>query len=389
MTSRRPLLLLPLAAPAASHAEILADRQFDYGFQYYDEGPERIQVESHYIRGRIDLDDATSFRFQWLNDAISGASPTGALPGGVQPFLAELDDVRTGFLGAISRKFGDHLLELEISRSTESDYFSRGLALKDVWELNDRNTTLTFGINYLDDIVEVPGQDSRTKHSYEFLAGITQILDKNSLVSASLTLGSAEGYLNDPYKSIQRTDIISIPDGEGGTIDFPVVNLYPENRPDSRFRQVLTLGGRHYFEKLHAALDGTYRYSHDDFGINSHTVLIEWRQEIGSRLDLIPYFRYYHQSEADFFMNTLDGVPIANPPAMPDGSAPNYSADYRLSNFDAISAGLKLNWRISDTFTASAAYEYYDMSGNGGASSSPAAAYPEADIWTIGVTAAF
>jgi hypothetical protein len=86
MTSRRPLLFLPLAAPAASHAEILAERQIDYGFQYYDEGSERIQVESHYVRGRIDLDDATSFRFQWLNDAISGASPTGALPGGVQPF---------------------------------------------------------------------------------------------------------------------------------------------------------------------------------------------------------------------------------------------------------------------------------------------------------------
>jgi hypothetical protein len=389
MTSRRPLLFLPLAAPAASPAEILAERQIDYGFQYYDEGSERIQVESHYVRGRIDLDDATSFRFQWLNDAISGASPTGALPGGVQPFLAELDDVRTGLLGAVSRKFGDHLLELEVSRSSESDYFSRGVALKDVWDLNERNTTLTFGINYLDDLVAVPGQDSRTKHSYEFLAGITQILDKNSLVSASITLGTAEGYLNDPYKSIQRTDIISIPDDDGGTTDFPVVNLYPENRPDARFRQVLNLGGRHYFEKLHAALDGTYRYSHDDFGINSHTVLIEWRQEIGSRLDVIPYFRYYRQNEADFFMNTLDGVPIANPPTMPDGSAPNYSADYRLSNFDAISAGLKLSWRINDTFTASAAYEYYDMSGKGGPSSSPAAAYPEADIWTFGVTAAF
>jgi len=389
MTSRRPLLLLPLVAPAASHADLLADRQFDYGFQYYDEGPERIQVESHYLRGRIDLDDHTSFRFQWLRDAISGASPTGALPGSVQPFLAELEDVRTGLLGAISRKFGDHLLELEVSRSSEEDYFSRGVALKDVWDLNDRNTTLTFGINYLDDIVAVPGSDNRTKHTWEFLAGVTQILDANSLVTASLTLGTAEGYLNDPYKSIQRTDLISIPDGDGGTIEFPVVNLYPENRPDSRFRQVLTLGGRHYFAKLHGALDGTYRYSHDDFGINSHTILIEWRQEIGHRLDVIPYLRYYRQSEADFFMNSLDGLPLGTPPAFPDGSAPHYSADYRLSSFDAISAGLKLNWRLNETFTASAAYERYEMSGNGGASSSPAAAYPDADIWTIGLTAAF
>jgi len=385
----RPLFLLPLAAPASSGAEVLADRQFDYGYQYYDEGAERIRVESSYVRGRIDLDDATSFRFQWLHDAISGSSPTGALPGGSQPFLAELEDVRTGLLGAISRRFGDHRVELEISRSSEEDYLSRGFAFKDVWELNEKNTTLTFGINYLDDIVTLTTGELRNKHTYEFLAGVTQILDKNSLVSASLTLGKSEGYLSDPYKGVQRTDTLSIPDPEGGVIEIPVVNMYPENRPDSRFRQVLTLGGRHYFEKFHGALDGTYRYSHDDFGVNSHTVTLEWRQEAGERLTLTPFFRYYHQSEADFFTNTLDTVPVENPPSNPDGSPPHYSADYRLSNFDAVSGGLKLTWRLSDAVTFNGAYERYEMSGNGGPSSSPKESYPDADMWTFGLSAAF
>ena len=117
-----------------------------------------VNFWSHYVRGRIDLDDETSFRFQWLIDTISGASPTGALRGTVQPFLAELDDVRYGLLGALSRKFGDHTVELEIARSSEEDYLSWGVSLKDAWELNDKNTTLTFGLNHLDDIVTVPSQ---------------------------------------------------------------------------------------------------------------------------------------------------------------------------------------------------------------------------------------
>ncbi len=388
MQSRRPLVLLPLLCPAPAKAD-LRPQQYDYGYQFYDEGPDRIRIESHYIRGRIDLDDETSFRFQWLKDSISGASPTGALPGSIQPFLAELDDVRSGLLGAISRKFGDHTVELEISRSSENDYLSHGLALKDEWKLNDENTVLTFGFNRLDDSVLVPQRGWFGKDSYDFFTGISQILDKNTLVSASLTLGTSNGYLNDPYKSVSYTSSFEVPDGEGGTDIFYVDNLYPENRPENRFRQVLQLNARHYIEKLHGALDATWRGSHDDFGLTSNTFGLEWRQEIGSHLEVAPFVRYYRQSAADFFVNSADGLPAA-PPDVPTGHGPYYSADYRLSHFDAISGGVKVLWKINETFSATAAYERYEMSGLGSASEqSPAAAYINADMWTFGVSARF
>ena len=389
MTSIRPLALLPLATPVfTAHADV-RPQQYDYGFQLYDEGPDRIRIESHYVRGRIDLDDETSFRFQWLADTISGASPTGALPGTFLPFLAELEDVRYGLLGAVSRKFGDHLVELEISRSSEDDYLSHGIALKDVWELNQKNTTLTFGINYLDDLVSVPLRGQLDKTSWDFFTGVNQILDKNTLVTASLTLGTAHGYLSDPYKSVQYTSYFEIPDGEGGTTLISVPNLYPENRPDTRFRQVLQLGARHYFDRLHGALDVTWRGSHDDFGITSNMVNLEWRQELGERLEVAPFVRYYRQSAADFFVNTVDHLPTA-PPDVPTGNAPYYSADYRLSHFEAVSGGVKLLWKINDTFSATAAYERYEMSGLGGAHErAPDAAYIDADMWTFGISARF
>lgn len=387
--SSRSLLAVSLLSPfTRTHAD-LGSQLYQYSYQLYQEDNDRIRVESHYIRGSLSLDDETDFRFQWLSDAISGASPTGALPGGLQPVYSEVDDLRIGVMGAIARKFGDHRVELEVSRSSEEDYLSWGFALSDQWDLNEKNTTLTYGINYLNDSVSVPLLGEKPKDSVDLFMGINQTIDKNTLASASLTLGYNEGYLNDPYKSVQRTDIVEIPDGAGGTISLPVVNLYRENRPDTRFRQVLQLGARHYFESAHGALDGVYRFSNDDFGVRSHTFQLEWRQAIGSKLEVTPFIRYYTQTAADFYMQTIDGVPIDTPSEDPDGSSPHYSSDYRLSAFDALSGGVKLRYQFNENFAATAAYERYSMNGKGGSDSAPDSAYIDANMFTVGISAEF
>jgi len=117
MSPRQPLVLASLLCQSVQSKAELPPQRYDYSYQLYQEDDERIRIEAHYLRGQVEIDDATSFRFQWLNDAISGSSPNGALPGGLQPFYSNLEDVRTGILGAISRQFGDHKVELEISRS--------------------------------------------------------------------------------------------------------------------------------------------------------------------------------------------------------------------------------------------------------------------------------
>lgn len=386
------LVLFPLILPATSSASpwMPENQRYDTSYQLYDESDDRIRIESFYLRGQLDFETETMFRFQYLNDAISGASPTGALPGSVQPYYAEVDDVREGVLAAISQQFGDHRVELEVSRSVEEDYRSTGVALSDTLELNQKNTEVSFGFNYLDDTVVVPILGNKSKDSYDLFAGVNQILDKNTVVSVNLTLGFNDGYLNDPYKIIQRTDVEEVPDGLGGTIEVPVVNIYRENRPDSRFRQVLQFEGRHYVEPAHGALDAALRLSNDDYGVFSQTFQLEWRQEIGEKFNVVPFFRFYHQNEADFFMQSLDGVPVATPAADPDGSGPNYSADYRLSSFNAISGGVRLYYHFNDAITASAAYERYAMSGTGGsAAQSQSQAYIDADIWTFGLSAEF
>lgn len=372
-----PFILPAFAAPAAEHF------RYDTSYQLYDEAAGRITVESWYYRGEMNVGDDTLFKFQVLSDAISGASPTGALPGGLQPFLGELEDVRTAILGALSHEFGDHRLEVEVSRSREDDYLSTGISLSDHWELNQKNTTLSMGFNYVSDSVKVFGLPDQPKKNYEAFFGASQLLDKNTILAANLTLGYSEGYLNDPYKAIQRTEIITV-----GGINIPVVKLYGENRPRERLRGVLQLQGTHFFEKSHSALDAILRLSDDSFGVFSQSLQIEWRQAVFSKFEITPYFRYYHQNAAGFFRNTLDGVPVANPAKPPDGSGPNYSADYRLSSLQSISLGIKGRYRVTENLALSAAYELYDMSGVG-SHQSPAASYPTASICTFGMTFEF
>lgn len=377
-----PLLLpgLPLAA-----AEKL---RFDTSYQAYDEADGRMHVESWYYRGEMQLAEDTSFRFQLLRDAISGATPTGALPDGSQPFLADIEDVRNGVLGALAHQFGDHRVEVEVSRSQEHDYLSYGFSLSDRWEINQKNTALSFGINYLNDSVRVIGIEDQLKESYDLFLGLTQLLDKNTVLSANFTLGYSDGYLNDPYKAIQRTDIVSVPDGEGGTLEFPTVNLYRENRPDSRLRGVLQLQGTHFFDRVRGALDAVVRLSQDDYGVFSQSLQLEWRQGIGKKFELTPFFRYYRQNAADFFHNSLDEVNVGEPEEYPMGRGPHYSADYRLSSMQTLSLGLKARYRLSENIALSATYEHYDMSGRG-SRQAPAAAYPTATMLTFGVSFQF
>ncbi|MEI6676289.1 MAG: DUF3570 domain-containing protein [Verrucomicrobiota bacterium] len=381
----RHFVLAPLLLPTLRPAEALTlpeAQRYDSGYQIYQEDGERMHIESFYFKGLIDINADTSLRFQYLHDAISGSSPTGTLPS-ESDFVLPMHDVRQGILGALARQFGDHRVEVEISHSTESDYQSNGYSLSDTWDLNQKNTTLAFGINYLSDEVSVLGIAPQDKRSIDFFTGLTQILDKNTVVSANLTLGYNYGYLNDPYKLVSRHEILPLRDGDGGFYDSPIVNSYHENRPDHRFREVLQLQGTHFFEPCNAALDAIYRLSNDDFGVFSQSIQLEWRQAIGEKFAVTPYFRYYRQTAADFFMNTLDGVfPLSyTPPRYPNGSSPNYSADYRLSALDSLSLGLRLTYQFCDNFSASVSYERYQMHGLG-SNAAPSATYPSADIWS-------
>ena len=130
------------------------------------------------------------------------------------------------------------------------------------------------------------------------------------------------------------------PGSEGG----PSGQFLFEARPDQR-----TLHGLHTQAKLNLGgkvLDASYRYISDDWEIASHTLDLRFRWPVGQSSYLEPHVRFYSQSED-------------SSQALPQFA----SSDYRLGNFDAVTAGLKLGWKTRNDNDMAVRVEWYTQSG--------------------------
>ncbi len=108
-------------------------------------------------------------------------------------------------------------------------------------------------------------------------------------------------------------------------------------------------------ESIGKVLDASYRYMTDDWEIDSHTVDIRYRWPLGDSRYLEPHLRYYTQTDAEFYqVGVATGSPL-----------PAYATnDYRLGNFDAITAGVKYGWTTKRGNEMSARLEFYQQNGS-------------------------
>jgi hypothetical protein len=362
--------VLRLLHPQRSRAE----DQAQVKYEHYQEDNNRIEVNTASLLFDLSLSPDVSLRGLAVYDAISGATPTGALPPtpkGPVP-VVELSDKRYAGMFEVTRRFGRYSITPQLSYSTESDYQSRGLALNQSLELNQKNTTLNLGIAHNFDRI-LPGNSTllkeQNKDTTDVMLGITQLLGPKAMLTANFTYGYANGYLADPYK--------------GFVFDYYPGGLLPEKRPDFRSRQVGYLGYTQYITPLNASTELSYRISHDSFGILSHTLSAEWFQKIGRHVIISPSFRYYTQSAADFYMLHFPGDPTLDPTGVP----PAYSSDYRLSKLDTFTYGIKAIVKLGDRWTLDAAYHRYEMIGRDNITSP--SAYPKANIFTLGIGVKF
>lgn len=362
-----------LLAPRDSQAESVAA----YKFQDYQESGERIKVQAQSAYLEQTLGTEARLKFTGIIDAITGATPTGqpaATPGGAVP-LTNIDDRRKAWTLDVSRQFGRVNLALGAANSRESDYVSTGFSLNTLTDFNQKNTTLLVGLAGTQDEVKVFFQPARAdKRTLDAIVGITQLLDAKTTVQLNFSYGRATGFLSDPYKLIQkRTELLP-------GLFLPLT--FGENRPDERDKWIAYAGYNHSFERLHGAVEASYRLYHDSFGITSHTVALGWFQQLGSQVIVSPTLRFYEQSAADFYHVSLDGSTIT-PGNKPNPNGPFFSADYRLTKLHTLTYGVKLVWTPNKTCQFDVAWERYDMKGRDGITS--ASAYPQANIVTAGL----
>ena len=357
---RAAALALPGVTPEIQAAQPAEKPALDFQYARYQESSDRITVDVYQGSAVLPIEQTAEISVNWTVDTFSGATPVLTMPesaalvvsgasgiNGVNANQQVAVDARPiqVMTGASTREtrygidlggsyyFDNITLHASGSRSEEPDYLSHAYSLGMDWELNQKLTTLSvsFGQNF--DQVEPSTrtlQETRTDHHFQL--GISQVLDKKSLLNLSFTYSINTGYLSNPYKKVY---IQNLPAGSGldsGGFD----NVYYENRPEQRHVGAATLSYTHYFSDWDSALHLDYRYYRDSWNIDSHTLEAAWHQPFSDGWMLIPNVRYYTQSKARFY-ELFFAAPQADN---------HYSSDYRLAGFGSIGTGIKLSKEI-------------------------------------------
>jgi hypothetical protein len=254
------------------------------------------------------------------------------------------------------------ILTLGGNFSKEYDFTSMGASTQLTRDFNQKNTTLLFGLAVEADSIDPVGGKSipfapmgtpggtqprqgasDSKSVLDAMMGVTQVVNRRTLMQVNYSLSRASGYLNDPYKILSRVDPVT-----GSTLDY----LY-ENRPDSRTKHALYWLTRYHLNR--DVVSGSYRYFFDDWGIKSHTVDLTYNWKYTENKYLEPHLRFYSQSEADFYrLHLLNGDPIPQ----------EASADYRLAAFNGLTYGLKWGWDLPKGRAFILRLEYYNSIGD-------------------------
>lgn len=375
--------------------------KIDSGLLLYSESGRVSAVEPALVLKR-EQDNGAQHSLKLVLDLLTGASANGAVPSQqvqtfsspsgesqytVQPNETPLDtsfhDARlslsSNWLKIPQR---NHRLFYGVQASREYDFTSVSGNVR--WELdkNRKNTSWNLGANLELDLINpvggtpVGGSDTALKQRrssdedrqvLDLILGLTQIIDRRSLLQLNLSLSQADGYMTDPYK------FLSVLDAQG----VPQAYRY-ENRPDQRQRQSLFGLYRRTLEN-DAVINLSARLMSDDWGVQSQTLDAQYRLNLSNDFFLQPHVRWYQQSAADFyryFLTASEAIPAY------------LSADYRLGEMQTQTLGVKLGQQSDADRGWSLSLERYIQNGE----SHPALAvgqlqnqdlFPQVTAWIV------
>jgi hypothetical protein len=383
-------LLGPAAVAGKVSAQELLPWDIDTSLLIYSESDSRVRDVSLNARARKEIREEKFLDLTLAIDSLTGASPSGATPAStvqtftnpsgnaqytIQPREQALDtsflDTRTALTASwempVTRLA---LLSVGASLSDEYDYTHTGVNARLARDFNNRNTTLSFGVALANDTISPVGgsplplspmlglgnvsnrRGDQSKDVTDFLIGVSQVLNRHTIVQFNYSLSQADGYLTDPYKVLSVADPVT-----GNLVAGPVGsgrNRYLfESRPETRDKQsIYALVKRHFSGDV---LEASYRYMTDDWGVDSHTVELRYRWNFGSGSYWQPHVRFYQQTAADFYRTVLfNGAPL-----------PTFAtADHRLGEFDGLTVGVKYGRTTARDSEWSTRVEYYTQTGN-------------------------
>jgi len=317
---------------------------------YYSESGDRMAVSADQINISYPIGDNYQGFFSATRDITSGASPVAnVLDLNGNPHLllhsgASIEDRRDILDASIGHYKDNSYIGISAGKSVEDDYVSNYGSISYRVDFLSKTTTLQFNAAFANDevwnafdskVLIIDPTTYHTRKKRDALIGISQIVDKNTVVKFNLGYSHQTGFLSDPYKKSFIVDeaigdfrgIISIAGAfqlfqDSGIIDTieelnlvePInllinvsevteflLGLPLESRPQRRDQWIGLFRLSRFLPSTNSAIHLDYRFIDDSWNTNSQTLDIKWNFTLPYNWQLSPSVRYYSQHSAFFY----------------------------------------------------------------------------------------
>ena len=325
---RRSLVaLLLVLAGTVAHAGVLPEDEADLLYHRYQGGGITVDGPSVLVRKKIG--ENFSVTGTYYADMISSASIDVQLSASKYKEERKQEGFSVDYLhgkttynaGIIHSNEGDYVADTAsfgLSQDMFGDLTTVSLGYRRGWNDIFRNVKLADGSKVRDPTFAAQA-DNRA-----YTLGLSQILTRNMLLSLNYEAITDQGFLNNPYRKARYADV--------SPLGFSLENeIYPRTHTSSAASAHLK-----YYLPYRAAIEGSYRFYNDTWGIVAHTVEIDYTHP-WKRWTFDGHVRYYTQLAADFYSDLF-----------PRANSQNFLArDRELAAFSSIAAGVGASYEFS------------------------------------------
>jgi len=288
VATRRSRLPLALCALALATSSARADELGTALYVRTDD--DDTTVVSPRARAQKSFGESTDLEATYAADVWTSASIDIRTSASVREVTEQRDELDVGVTHALE----DLTLHAGYRLSLENDYDSNGLSASGSYDFADNAANLTLSVNAIHDRVGRSGDPdfARALDTLNTRLSFTQVIDPEMFAQLVYEPAFIFGYQASPYRYV----------GFGGT-GYGCVGAQeclPEQVPDSRIRHAIAVALRRALTDAFS-LGLTYRFYFDDWGLSSHTALVEAGLTLGEDTLLALRYRFYVQGEVDFY----------------------------------------------------------------------------------------
>jgi hypothetical protein len=338
-TRHDSLLLIGLAnlavlacsiVPSTAAAGVLPDDRADILYHRYDGGGITIHGPSVLMRKKLGEKFAASANY--YVDMVTSASVDVELT--ASPYKEERTQKSVSFdylhgkstysAGIINSEESDYTADtsfFSISQDMFGDLTTVTLSYRRGWDEVTRNLKTPEG-----DKISDPAFAARANDRRGYAVSLSQVLTRDMILALNYEVQTDEGFLNNPYRQVRFLDPL---DPRGWRSE---AEIYPRTHTSNAVSARLK-----YFLPYRAAIDGTYRFFSDSWGIDAHTLEVGYTHPARKRWIFDGKARYYKQTAADFYRDLF-----------PRQNFSNFMArDKELSTFQGVTIGLGAEYEFA------------------------------------------